>query len=178
MQAETASRFGLTQALGTMDALVSSFDAAIPDLWDPHPRPTEESIAKINGHFGIKLPPVLYEFALGCARFGNIFLGFGENYEAHDHVIPYNRYWRTRRRTRKLPSNLVIITNGFMDEDFGCLDRTSPDGQGGYEVQFWSPAPIGFPHQGHMGERLASFESLVELIVRHHIAASACRVGA
>jgi hypothetical protein len=161
-----------------MDSLVSSFDAAVPDLLDPHPRPTEESIAKINAHFGFKLPAALYELALRCTRFSNIFLSFGENYEVHDHVIPYNRYWRTRRRTRKVPSNLVIITNGFMDEDFWCLDRTSPDGRGGYEMQFWSPAPIGFPQQGHFGERLASFEVFVEHIVHHHVAASARRVGA
>jgi hypothetical protein len=148
-----------------MDDLVARFDRVIPDLWEPHPAPTESSIAHINSHFRLALPRALYDLAKQSTRFSNIFLSFGENYEAHNHVIPYNRYWRTRRRTRKLPGNFIIITCGFMDEDFWCIDRDAPDGMNGYEIQFWSPSPVGYPGQGHLGERLPGVEALIDKLL-------------
>ena len=122
----------------------------------------------ISAHFGIELPQELVELASSSHRFANVFLGFGENYQEFNHVIAYNRYWRSRRRTRKLPRDLVIVTNGFMDEDFWCLVRPEGEhGAPGRAVEFWSPAPVGFPRDGVRGPAYATFLEFLAMLVAH-----------
>lgn len=152
-----------------MQDLVAKLDAALPELWEPHPRPTVAPLSRISAHFNLSLPHELIELARSSDRFSDLFLSFGENYTEPNHVIAYNRYWKRRRRTRKLPGDLVILTNGFMDEDFWCLvrpgDHNEPERP---VVEYWSPAPIGFPKDGIRGPAHSTFSSFLSMLVAHH----------
>lgn len=148
-----------------MSNLVEQFDSAVHDFWGTHPRPTHASLERISQALHIHLPDVLVSLASESSRFANIFLSLGENYESDDHIIPNNRYWRQRRRARQLPKDLVIITNAWMNENFNCLVRPRSSADTAVAVEFWSPAPVGFPNQFHRGPRHESFEAfLIELI--------------
>lgn len=124
-----------------------------------HPRPTRHSIAKINSHFDITLPQSLLEF-VRCWRSSGCWLAsLGPDYESGSHIIRINSYWRQRRRTRRIPSNLVIINRGF-DDDLDCLDLTqfNPN-TGEYAVRYWSP---GIPD----GEAYTSFPEYMDSQIR------------
>ena len=155
-----------------MDSVTSRFDEVVHDFWEPHPRPTSASLAAISARLRLTIPLELAQLANHSSRFSNIFLGLGENDDAYNHIIPYNRYWKSRRRTRRLPADLVIITNGFMDEDFWCLVRpteasaSSPSTQ--QAVEYWSPAPIGYPKAGHRGPRYETFAQFLDMLIEHY----------
>lgn len=133
--------------------------------------PTSQSVQEIESRINLRLPDLLIQMAMRCDSFSSVFLSIGPDIENHSHIIPYNRYWRRRRRTRKLPSDLVIITNGWMDEDFWCFVR-SPQGTGIVEprLQYWSPAPVGYPKDGVRGEMHANIEEFVERLIQEHAA--------
>lgn len=152
-----------------MSNLVEQFDSAVHDFWGTHPRPTHASLERISQALRIRPPDLLVSLAKKSSCFANIFLSLGNNYESQDHIIPYNRYWRQRRRTRQLPKDLVIITNGWMDEDFNCLVRPESSSGTAVAVEFWSPAPIGFPKQSHRGPRHESFEAFLIELIRDHV---------
>ena len=153
----------------SMTTIAQRLDEVLHGFWEPHPLPTSTSLLEIESRMRVSLPVGFVELANQCAKFSDIFLGLGENYDAHNHIIAYNRYWRTRRRTRRLPTDLVIITNGFMDEDFWCLVR--PDDEAAadeWAVEYWGPAPVGFSTQGMRGPRYETFEAFVESLIAHH----------
>lgn len=164
----TASRDGDSTWSDVVSNFVEQFDSAVHDFWGAHPRPTRASLERISQALRIRLPDLLVSLARESSRFANLFLSLGDNYESHDHIIPYNRYWRQRRRTRRLPKDLVIITNGWMDDDFNCLVRPENSSDTVVAVEFWSPAPVGFPKQSHRGPRHESFETFLTGLIRHH----------
>jgi len=154
-----------------MSNVVERFDLAIRGYGSAHLPPTEASLNRISTVLRIRLPDLLVTLAKESSRFGHVFLSLGEDYESPTHIISYNRYWRRRRRTRRLPSDLVIISNGFMDEDFDCLVRPDKDQDNeGLAVEYWSPAPIGHPKNGCRGPRYSSFEEYLEGLVRPALA--------
>ena len=104
-----------------------------------NPRPTRPSIARINQHFGMELPEPLLEMVRCWRESATWFASLGPDYDSEHHIIRINSYWRHRRRTRRLPRNLVII-NLCHDEDCDCLDLDTADATGGrYLVRYWSP---------------------------------------
>jgi hypothetical protein len=146
-------------------AIIAAFERRYPAYWEPHPPPTDESLARVSAHFGIALPMELIQLAHATAHFSSLFLSLGPNEDADDHIIPYNRYWRRRRRSRQSPATHIILNNGFMDDDFWCLVRPedrSTDGTAA--VQFWSPAPAGYPREMIHGERYDDFPSFLRSI--------------
>jgi hypothetical protein len=149
---------------------VAAFERRYPAFWEPHPLPTTESIAKISAHFDISLPTQLIRLAQATSHFSSIFLSLGPDEDAPNHIIPYNRYWRRRRRTRRLPATHIILSNGFMDEDFWCLVRPAnelrSEGSKGDDmvIQYWSPAPIGFPGQMTYGEAYRGFPAFLSML--------------
>ena len=103
------------------------------------PRPTSASIERINSHFGIVLPRSFLEFVRCWRSSASWFASIGNDYQSHDHIIRTNSYWRSRRRTRRLPENLVIFNRGF-DDDCDCFDVTTlDDSTGEYHIAYWTP---------------------------------------
>lgn len=149
-----------------MNNIVERFNLAMGGQGSVHPPPTESSLKRVAATLNICIPDLLVKLATESPGFGHRFLSLGEDHESCTHIISYNRYWRRRRRTRRLPSDLVIISNGFMDEDFDCLVRPNGDQHNGvHAVEYWSPAPIGYPKDGCRGPRYASFEEYLESLM-------------
>lgn len=145
--------------------LAEELDEVLYGHWEPHPAPTDMSVAEIERRLRISLPEDLIEIARRSKKFSNLFLSLGPDFDSHCHIISYNRYWMRRRRTRRLPQDLVIITNGFMDEDFWCLVRNlepSPT------VEYWSPAAIGYPKTAVRGERFSPLIDFIKMLVEFH----------
>jgi hypothetical protein len=145
--------------------LAEQLDDVLIGHWEPHPVPTEASISEIERRLRIALPEDMVEVAKYAKKFSDVFLSLGPDFESHSHIIPYNRYWERRRRTRRLPKDLAIVTNGFMDEDFWCLIRSSETSQA---VEYWSPAPVGYPKAEVRGERFPSFLSFMKMLIEFH----------
>jgi hypothetical protein len=145
--------------------LAERLDDVLYGDWEPHPLPTQASISEIEERLRIQLPEELIEVAKHSRKFSNLFLSLGPDFGSHSHIVPYNQYWKRRRRTRRLPTDLVIVTNGFMDEDFWCLVRNSGNP---LAVEYWSPAPIGYPKCGVRGERFSSFLSFLEMLIEFY----------
>lgn len=125
--------------------LIARFDAVMspgldyPLCPDFPPRPTRQSIGRIETHFGIALPPALIEVALHSRSFGRWFAGLGPDYTSLDHIIRINSYCRRRRRSRAIPKYLIAFNVGF-DEDFYCFDARHYNHQTGeYFIRYWSP---------------------------------------
>lgn len=104
-----------------------------------HPRPTPFSIRRINEHFQMTLPASFLQFVRSWRSSGNWFAGLGSDYDSPFHIIRINSFWRRRRRTRRIPHNLVIFNRGH-DEDCDCfnLDVYDP-ASGEYEIRYWFP---------------------------------------
>lgn len=147
------------------DLLVQRFDEAFRNSWKlpPHPRATESSIRRIEDHFEIRLPQTLIALAKMSESFSALFSSFGPNYGDDSHVIRENSYWKRRRRTRRLPGNLVIIGGNSMDEDFHCLDVSLIEKDGTLDsVRYWSPAPIGYPNDDIYGDEVESVAAFLD----------------
>ncbi len=139
--------------------LIKRFDETVPSFHGPHPKPTEFSIRKINEHFGIQLPGLLIELARGSKSFSSWFSSIGPDYDSYSHIIRINSYYRRRRRTRRIPQNLVVINMGH-DSDCDCLDLDTFDAQtGNYELKYWCP-------DGDGELQWASFENYVRDLIR------------
>jgi len=152
-----------------MNNFVERFDHAIRGYGGDHSPPTEASLNRISTVLRIRFPDLFVKLAMESSRFGHVFLSLGEDYDSATHIISFNRYWRRRRWTRRLPSDLVIISNGFMDEDFNCLVRPE-NGDEALAVEYWSPAPIGYPKNGCRGPRYSSFDEYLEALVQPGLA--------
>jgi hypothetical protein len=145
--------------------LIAAFERRYPAYWEPHPPPTDQSIARISAYFRTPLQIELIQLAHATAHFSSLFLSLGPNEDADDHIIPYNRYWRSRRRSRRLPATHIILNNGFMDDDFWCLLKHEVVSAADIAaVQFWSPAPAGYPREMIHGERHDDFPSFLRSI--------------
>lgn len=126
------------------DKLVALFDLSrAPAV--PVERPTSQSIAAINSHFGISLPPMLIEFSRRSEKFGCYFASLGEDYSSPFHIIPINRQAaRIRRRRQRQwqyvkPPYLLVINHGY-DDDYDCLDLRAWNSEtGDYRLQYWAP---------------------------------------
>lgn len=128
-----------------MKDLIDRFDAVIRGVSAAHARPTAGSIARINGHFGIELPPALHAFAIGSRSFSSFFASLGPDYDSPAHIIRINSHWHRRRRTRRRPDELVIFTQGFMDDRFWCFDKSAPSiSEPGCVVRFWCPEELEY----------------------------------
>ncbi len=147
-----------------LQSLIDRANRVSPMPWRPfqHPRPTKHSIAKINEHFRITLPHSLLEFVRCWRSSGTLFASLGADYGSPNHIIRINSYWRQRRRTRRIPGNLVVI-NQCHDEDCDCLDLARFDSTTGeYAIQYWFPGTTdeivysSFPE--YMNVRLKDWE--------------------
>ncbi|MDR2187117.1 MAG: SMI1/KNR4 family protein [Azonexus sp.] len=143
-----------------MKTLLQQFDATYFWSWtgEGNPSATDASIHHINQHFGITLPSDLVYFAKHSKNFRFMYLGFGPDYPSESHIIRVNSYWRRRRRTRRVPRNLILITPGY-DDYFWGLDMASPNGAGSYAVQFWCPDEVTW-----FGEPILRYPSFAEYI--------------
>ncbi len=122
-----------------LDKLIKRFDMIMSICQEDIPRPTKNSIDNINKHFGITLPKSLIYFAINSKFFGTWFASLGDNYTYPHHIIRINSYWRRRRRTRRIPRNLIIINIGH-DEDLDCMDKNSRNSETGeYTIRYWCP---------------------------------------
>ena len=126
-----------------MPDLVARFDAVVPDIWEPHSRPTRESIATIEKHFGCRLPPLLLELAVQSKSFSSYFLSLGPDYQEHNHLIARNAMVRSNPDWLGLgpraPDHLVFFTNNFMEDFFWCLDLSKPEAM--HPIVHWTPLP-------------------------------------
>jgi len=137
---------------------IARFERRHPLFRAPHPKPTAHSLARISAHFGVSLPPELVQLSRESAHAAGLFLSLGPDDDSPGHIIRTNSYWRRRRRTRKLPERLIIITHGFMDDDFHCLVRAeNPLESNAMRVRYWSPAPVGHPKHSILGEPFENF---------------------
>lgn len=118
-----------------LPALARRLDLCLPQPHPPPGPPTPRSVAAIQAHFGIQLPRSLIALAQESVHFGAYFAGLGEDQGSPTHIIRINGSWRRRRRTKRLPRDLVAINLGF-DEDLDCL--VHPGGDDGVVV-YWCP---------------------------------------
>jgi hypothetical protein len=150
-----------------MDSLIQRLDTLRPVCIPRHARPTDGSISKINAHFSIQLPLALVQLARHSRNYDAYFLGLGPDYTSLSHIIRVNSYWRRRRPKRQLPRNLIIVTEGYMDDRFWCLDTSTPAvGSGGYPLQFWCPEELVYPSDERPIMRYPDFESFVEGVIK------------
>lgn len=132
-------------------------------LGPPHPEPDAESVARIEQHFGIELPLQLIELATHSKSFSSRFLGLGPDFSSVTHIVRVNSYWRRRRVTRQVPREFVIMTMGFMDQMFWCLDKSSLTDTDRLPVQFWCPEEILYASENDRPtERYPDFGSFIE----------------
>lgn len=142
---------------------IEAYDEATGWLRDePHRKPTAFSLARIEQHFGLRLPRLLVELARTSKSFNSIFASLGPDYQAKDHIIRVNSYWRQRRRTRRAPRSLVILTRGH-DAQFWCLDKLET---GEAAVQFWCPDGLVYCSAERPVMRYASFDEYLREDVR------------
>lgn len=149
--------------LTPLQELVEAFNDAVALPWDePHPPPTSLSIKRIEQHFGLNLPPLLIEFARASKSLNGVFAALGPDYQAHDHIVRINSYWRQRRRTRRIPRSYVIFTIGH-DDQFWCLDKLEA---GELAIQFWCPDKLVYCSDDRPVMRYASFEEYLSEDIR------------
>jgi hypothetical protein len=122
---------------------------------NPHPRPTDGSLLRIERHFGIRLPRVLVTMARS-SKAAWCFLSLGPDYDSHQHIIRVNSYWRQRRRTRRLPQDLVLLTHGH-DDYYWALDVARVPGGDALPMQFWCPDKITYCSDERPTQRYPSF---------------------
>jgi hypothetical protein len=126
-----------------MNDLVRRFDAVVADQWEPYARPTAQSIATIESHFGFVLPQSLISFAKFSKSYSSFFLSIGPDLDNHSHILSKNRlirtddYWLALNAGKPAPASLVLITENFMANAFWCLDiaENGPE----YPVVQWTP---------------------------------------
>jgi hypothetical protein len=107
------------------------------------------------------------QLAKHSAAYDAYFLSIGADYASQSHIIRVNSYWRRRRMKRRIPPNLVVITEGYMDDLFWCLDTSSPCCTGdGYAVQFWCPEKLTYSSSGRPVQRYPDFESYMEGVIK------------
>jgi len=135
-----------------MNELVALFDSTIRNVFAAHPRPTAESVSRINRHLDIVLPEDFVMLASESASYSSMFAGIGPDFESANHLIYINKYWRRRRP--RIPTTLVILTRGF-DDMFWCLDTSVDSKQ--YPVQFWCPTPLIYPSAERPVQRYEDF---------------------
>lgn len=154
--------FLLSQA--TMHELIAAFDNAFSSWATTQARPSPDSIQRIEAHFSIRLPALLLELAQHSAAFGARFASLGDDFSSPDHIVRINSYWRGRRRTRRLPRNLVVVTHSSHDE-FWCLDTDANDEP---PVQFWHPDPILYFSEQRPVSRYPRFENFLRQDIYWH----------
>jgi hypothetical protein len=142
-----------------MESLRQRFDDMKVPVLREHQRPTDGSVSRVNEHFSIRLPAELVQLAKHSKYYPAYFLSLGPDYQSHCHIIRVNSYWRRRRPKRRIPRNLVVITQGYMDDRFWCLDTSAPTNEGDYAVQFWCPEPMTW-----FGEPVLRYPSFAEYI--------------
>lgn len=149
--------------LTSLQELIAAYDEAVDRPWDePHRRPTAFSIKRIEQHFGLSLPPLLIELARASKSFSSVFTSLGADYEARDHIIRVNSYWRRRRRTRRIPRSYVILTRGH-DDHFWCLDKLET---GETAMQFWCPEELVYFSDERPVTRYTSFDEYLREDIR------------
>lgn len=131
--------------------LARAYDALHPETTEPWPFPaTASSIRRINETLSIQLPASLLQFATDSSACHHWLASFGEDYDAHHHILRVTS--RTRRfRRRKLggggwecvkPVAFIPINRGH-DHDYDCLDADAFDSSTGeYAIQYWTPPRI------------------------------------
>ena len=143
--------------------LCAAFDAAHRGLWEPHPEPTTFSIRVIEKTLSVALPQQLIDLARSSTKYSDVFLSIGPDFESPDHIIPYNDMRHRDEGRRQLPKNLAIFTNGFMEEDYFCLEAgRGADGHALGSVWFWSPPPVGYDDEVTCECMYGSFEKYLE----------------
>jgi hypothetical protein len=127
------------------EKLVALFDLRQTTVFPAQP-PTDSSIATINTHFGVTLPPMLVRFARVSQKFGCYFASLGEDYENDSHILRINKQFGRVRRRRQgrwqqvKPEYLLVINHGH-DNDCDCLDLRSWNPQtGDYALRYWTPS--------------------------------------
>jgi hypothetical protein len=150
-----------------MESLCQRFDSVQAICFREHKRPTDGSINKVAAHFGIQFPREFVQLAKHSKNYSAYFLGIGSDYESPGHMIRVNSYWRRRRPKRRVPRNLIIITEGYMDDMFWCFDASAPTVAGGdYAVQFWCPDEITYPSDDRSVQRYPDFGSYMDGVIK------------
>lgn len=128
--------------------LMRRFDDQMPAVPDwRRSKPTSGSLARIQAHFAIDLPPLLIALSGASHGFVRRFASLGLDEDSPSHIIRINSHWRRRRRTRRIPRGLIIVTMDHHDEHW-CLDtNAAADGDDRFPLQFWSPDPMIYPSE-------------------------------
>lgn len=141
-----------------LQALARRLDRCLPEPHTPPGPPTPRSVAAIETHFGLPLPRALIVLAQEARHFSAYFAGLGEDQGSPTHIIRINSAWRRRRRTKRIPRDLVVINLGF-DEDLDCLTR--PGGDDGVVV-YWCPhgerVEVGSGFCEYLTQRITAWE--------------------
>ncbi len=128
--------------------LARAYDALHPETTQPWPfPPTASSIQRINDALSIQLPASLLQFASSSSACHHWLASFGEDDEAHHHILRVTS--RTRRFRRRMlggigweyvkPVAFIPINRGH-DHDYDCLDTDAFDpSTGEYAIQYWAP---------------------------------------
>ena len=149
------------------DVLMRQFNDLNLVAFTDHPRPTDGSINRINTHFGIRLPRTLLQLAKHSKNYNAMFLSLGADYTSRSHIIRVNSYWRRRRPKRRIPRHLVIVTHGYTDDLFWCLDVSAPASDGdGYAMQFWCPDELIYPSDDRPVQRYPDFDSYLAGVIK------------
>lgn len=141
-----------------LQALARRLDRCLPEPQPLPGPPTSRSVAAIEAHFRIQLPRSLIVLAREARHFGAYFAGLGEDQASPTHIVRINSNWRRRRRTRRIPPDLVVINLGF-DEDLDCL--VLPGGDDG-AVVYWCPhgdrVEVGSGFCEYLARRITAWE--------------------
>lgn len=102
--------------------------------------PTADSVARIESHLRLKLPPELVQMARESRHFHHWFAGLGPDFVSSTHIVGVNGRWRREGPARRLPHGLVAFTLGF-DDDLDCFVLDSAAAAAPRAIRHWSPGP-------------------------------------
>ena len=146
--------------------LVTIFDQVVSNNGEHNHPPTAESIARINTHFGITLPPSFVKFAAQSKNFRSWFSSLGEDFCSPSHIIRTNSHFKNIRRRREQrwcyvkPASYIVVNLGF-DQDCDCIDASRYNSvTGEYVIRYWYPGMAE-------DEETSSYDCFEDYIRRH-----------
>ena len=149
-----------------MKDLIHRFDSAKLAQWPDYEPPSEESITAIQSRFSFSIPSLFIKFARESRSFSSVFLSLGADYPHPSHIITKNEFIRNdpewRSMGSRVPDNLILITENFMEDFFWCFDLSYPGND--YPVVFWAPERT---NSGSI-PRYDNFKKFIEHLIGHY----------
>lgn len=137
-----------------LKTLIERFDAAVTMGGTEFRPPTADSVARIESHLRLRLPPELVQMARESRHFHHWFAGLGPDFVSPTHIVGVNGRWRREAPPRRPPANFVAFTLGFDGDLDGFVLDPSAAGSPPRAIRHWSPGVDDGPRHASFREYL------------------------